>query len=622
MRRYARVFLGIGALLSGLMAGVSAQQARDQVLAPSVGTSSIIGSVVVDEPNGQPLRRVAVTLSSRGMTRQTTTDDKGRFSFLNLPATTYTSVRASKGGFVATAYGQKSVNGLGIPITLTEGQKFNAELKLMRGAIITGTITDNGRPLATAGVTATPIRLVNGVKTSSGTFRTGSATTDDRGVYRIYGLAPGDYVVAVSVRSIGSTAETRLVTDAEIQWAQRQLQGGAPGAATNVGADVTPSKGPAVGYAPVYYPGTTDAAAAEVINVRAGQERPGIDFPVNYVTASRLEGTVVNPDGRPASSATMNLVPVIDANALFITDSFFFLESSLFNRPTVLNGRFSIAGVRPGSYVLAARASSRTDQSGGPAAGRGAGPAPLDLWASAAVTVTGEDQTDIALRLQPGMELTGKVVFEGTRLQPPADLTRMSVRLMSPPQAGVSISVNVPSATVASDGTFKLEGISPGRFLITSFAPSTGGPTGDTWILKSARVGDVDAADSPFEVRPGESISNVEVVFTDKAAELSGTLMDATGKPTTALSIVLFPTDKTQWSQRSRRFRQPVRAGNDGKFRLTNLLPGEYYLAALSDFDPGDVNKPEFLEQVAAAAMKITIAEGEKKVQDLRIAGG
>ena len=65
-----------------------------------------------------------------------------------------------------------------------------------------------------------------------------------------------------------------------------------------------------------------------------------------------------------------------------------------------------------------------------------------------------------------------------------------------------------------------------------------------------------------------------------------------------------------------------MRAGVDGKFRFTNLLAGEYFLAALSDFEPQDVYRPDFLEQVSAAAMKIVVAEGEKKVQDIRIAGG
>ena len=56
--------------------------------------------------------------------------------------------------------------------------------------------------------------------------------------------------------------------------------------------------------------------------------------------------------------------------------------------------------------------------------------------------------------------------------------------------------------------------------------------------------------------------------------------------------------------------------------KFTSLLSGEYYLAALSDYEMADVYKPEFLEQVAAVATKITIGDGEKKAQDLKIAGG
>lgn len=76
------------------------------------------------------------------------------------------------------------------------------------------------------------------------------------------------------------------------------------------------------------------------------------------------------------------------------------------------------------------------------------------------------------------------------------------------------------------------------------------------------------------------------------------------------------------WSQRSRRVRQPVRTGIDGTFRFGNVIAGDYLLAALPDFDFNDVFKPEYLEQVPASAMRITMGEGEKKVQNLKIAGG
>jgi hypothetical protein len=200
-------------------------------------------------------------------------------------------------------------------------------------------------------------------------------------------------------------------------------------------------------------------------------------------------------------------------------------------------------------------------------------------------------------------------------------LSRVTIRLSPAPVAGVSIAVNVPSAQIAEDGTFTVEGAAPGRYLVSGSVPG-GQPGGVAWLLKSAIVGGADAVDSGIDVRPNESLTGIVLTFTDRSSEVSGTLMDAAGKPSSALSIMLFSTDRTTWTNRVRWVRPPTRAGVDGKFRFTNLLPGEYFLAALSDYEPQDINKPEFLEQVAAAAMKITVAEGEKKVQDIKIAGG
>jgi hypothetical protein len=52
------------------------------------------------------------------------------------------------------------------------------------------------------------------------------------------------------------------------------------------------------------------------------------------------------------------------------------------------------------------------------------------------------------------------------------------------------------------------------------------------------------------------------------------------------------------------------------------LAPGEYYLAAVGDLDQTVLYTPAFLEPLVSSAMKITLAESEKKVQDVRIAGG
>jgi hypothetical protein len=234
--------------------------------------------------------------------------------------------------------------------------------------------------------------------------------------------------------------------------------------------------------------------------------------------------------------------------------------------------------------------------------------------------VNGADQTDFVLRLTPGIDIAGRVTFEGGDTEKPADLSTIQVRLRSAPTPGPTVSVGAGTAPVNADGTFILKGVTPGRYLVSSTVPSAS--VTSKWTMKSARVGEVDAGDFPFEVGAGRDPSEISITYTDKMGELSGRLLDGADKPTSQLSIILFPADKAMWSQTSRRIKQPVRPANDGAFKFTGLLAGEYFLAALSDFEQADVAKPEFLEQVAAVAMKITIGDGEKKVQDLKIAGG
>ena len=85
--------------------------------------------------------------------------------------------------------------------------------------------------------------------------------------------------------------------------------------------------------------------------------------------------------------------------------------------------------------------------------------------------------------------------------------------------------------------------------------------------------------------------------------------------------ILVFSTDRSIWSQGTRRVPAPIQPDTSGKFRADGLPAGEYYVAAVSDMDPGDWGDPGFMEQVAAVAFKITLGEGEKKTQDLKIAG-
>ena len=145
---------GFGIVL--LTAMVSAQDrapARDATRkSEPIGTGIITGTHVADDASARPIRRAVVTLSSSEFLRGriTVTDDAGRFTFPSLPMGNF-SLYANKPGYVTTYYGGKRAGrGPGVPIALAEAQRVTIALKMMRGAVITGVVTDpSGRPAQT-----------------------------------------------------------------------------------------------------------------------------------------------------------------------------------------------------------------------------------------------------------------------------------------------------------------------------------------------------------------------------------------------------------------------------------------------------------------------------------------
>jgi hypothetical protein len=62
-----------------------------------------------------------------------------------------------------------------------------------------------------------------------------------------------------------------------------------------------------------------------------------------------------------------------------------------------------------------------------------------------------------------------------------------------------------------------------------------------------------------------------------------------------------------------------ARLSSDGRYRISGLPPGEYYLAAMTDVDPTKLDDPSFLESLIPRAVKVVIGEGERKVSDYQI---
>jgi hypothetical protein len=125
-------------------------------------------------------------------------------------------------------------------------------------------------------------------------------------------------------------------------------------------------------------------------------------------------------------------------------------------------------------------------------------------------------------------------------------------------------------------------------------------------------LGGRDVSDVPFEVKPSQDVSGLLVTFTDRPTELSGTVIDQAGRAAPGFPIVVFSTDRTYWTIGSRRVQQ-ARPSSDGKYKLSGLPPGEYFVSAVTDLDPNDLADPLFLEQLAAASFKIPWLTAKKR---------
>ncbi len=183
-----------------LSSHIWAQMQSRQTGAPTVGTSAVSGLVKL---KGSAVRGVTVALTpmlagswDQNSTRRTTTDDGGRFNFNGLPAGRYV-VGALAPGFVSPS--DYSYGPLGKNLTLSDGESVeNLELELKRGGVITGKVTDsNGNPATEENVSL--MRLNEQGKPQQYNHPAGffGFSTDDRGIYRIFGLPGGRYLVSV-----------------------------------------------------------------------------------------------------------------------------------------------------------------------------------------------------------------------------------------------------------------------------------------------------------------------------------------------------------------------------------------------------------------------------------------
>ncbi len=568
-------------------------QQRDALPAP---TGRISGRVLTAD-TGRPVKRARAFITAAELTgggRGSLTDENGIFDFTELPAGRYT-LTVSKSGFVSLSYGQLRPLQAGTPLQLGDGQQIKSiAFNLPRGSVISGHVLDeDGEPMPGAMVRIMRYQYMQG---SRQLVPAGTAQTDDKGQYRVWGLMPGDYYV---------NAVTRIADLGGRGGAPGGGPGGRGGPGPGIGGAIAGIVGGALGgnvatlfgaagddqdrvaYAPTYYPGVGSVNEALPVTLGLSKEALDIDFNLQLVRTSRVSGHVTNPDGTPTTSGNVNLTPEGGAAAGRGP------IGANYGSRIEWNGNFSMGNVPPGRYMLRARGNDTE----------------VPQYATQPLTVSGGELSDIPVVLMPGASLSGSVTFLPSQLPVPGDLTQ--VRITAPATDEFGIGPN-PNARVDKEGHFTLDGVPAGAHLIRP----NGGLRG--WALKSVTVDGREVTDTPIDLRSGQKVANVSVTFTDKLGEVNGTVTDQQGTPSTDYTVLVFPTDPSLWRPQSRHI-MTARPDQTGKFRIRGLPAAEYYVVTVDPVEQGEWFEPAFLDQHRPAALRVTLGDGEVKMQDLKV---
>ena len=299
--------------------GAPAPVPRDLAAGIQTAGSGVIRGRVIRSGDNEPLRGARVWLRADGVrdAPSTVTDVDGRYELTGVPAGEVI-LTAAKVGYVDSQFGETRNGQGGVPIAIARGETLDRiDIALLRGGAVAGTVMDDrGEPVIGATVRVLRQRYVQGRRRFVTAFD--ADRTDDRGMFRLYGIAPGRYVLSVTVaRALRVDAASELETTL-----------------------------PTLGAISFFYPGTTTISEAQTLEVRAGEEVTGLV--VNYASPplATISGTVRMGDGQPQSARISAYV----VQPMPFTSS----GSSSTNVVVKEDGSFTIKDLPPGPYMLSA----------------------------------------------------------------------------------------------------------------------------------------------------------------------------------------------------------------------------------------------------------------------------
>ncbi|MGH9347707.1 MAG: MSCRAMM family protein [Vicinamibacterales bacterium] len=518
------------------------------------GRAGVQGRILSD--TGEPLGGATVRLRRPGaVAHQATADADGGFAIGGVPAGPF-KLQGTKAGYVTLEYGQKRANETGKTLHLGPNETIRGlTLVLPRGSVIAGTVADeHGEPIEGAIVRALQLRHAAGRTVALQVPGVRERRTDDRGQFRLFGLLPGGYLVSALVDAAVSTPG---------------LHGGR-------------------GYAPSFYPGTTDVRDAWRVRLDVSLDEFGANIVLAPAPAVRIVGFAFGGDGR-ALKGTVLLATSHRSRAVTLEPR---------TAPLAPDGSFLLTNVPPGDYVIQALGA------------RGDGNVPE--LATELLTIAETDPPSVTLTTSPGATLEGRVVVEGRTSR-----ERAEYALMPFPADFDSAPLIGRGATVDVDrfGWFKASGLrGPTRFVLT------GAPAG--WYLESAIIGGREAIDAPFDFGSRYAHYGARIVIATTGATISGSVTGDGSTPLSDYTVAVFHTDRSKWFAHSR-FLAFARPSHDDTFVVAGLPPAEYFLAAVERLDAtaggGEWQDPAVLDTLAGDATRVTVRDGDALTLTLRL---
>jgi hypothetical protein len=518
---------------------------------PAAAESGFIAGIVLDAAENSPIRRAIVTLSTVEAQPQDAvawSDANGRFSFGYLPAGRY-QLRGTKDGYQPAAYGARNPGGPPATIQLAASESRSDvifHLKLISS--ISGVVLDeDGDPLP--GIQVMVLRPE---------FRRGKrklmpgqmAITDSTGHYHLSGLLGGPFAVAVN--SMNRPA-VKIHPEAAAGEPQQQYS-----------------------YGYQYYPGADRSESATLIGIQPGQEISSIDFRLGVQPAVPISGKVIVPPGAgPINGVGVDIARQGSANRFAM---------GVGAPPPDYN--FAGPQLAPGAYTLVAHASIDGRQYRG----------------LQTVNLGPQGLHDIAILIEPTIDLTGSVLVEGP------DAGKNAAAFVSLVATDDILSTGQPlRANVNKDGSFKIASVLPGIWDINVSPIPPGG------YIKSIQLGDQDVLTEDMTIRPSTS-EPLKIVFSTRAATLEGDVLQG-DQPTRAV-VVLAPEAKLRHMVGFYRF---ATTDEKGHFEINRARPGDYRLFAFEDFDQQSIQDPDFLKPFERFGAPVTLREGPNDPQKVSL---